>query len=97
MDVINRVEEEVEDPVLQAVFHHLESFTNYSCYQNPSTINLMRMYCARSSIMPLSRAISIKYLFDLVKLGRHNGYGTIIYESGEVFVGEFSDGKCISF
>lgn len=43
--------------------------------------------------MPLSRAISIKYLFDLVKLGRPNGYGTMIYESGEVFVGEFSDGK----
>ena len=43
VDVINRVEEEVEDPVLlQAVFHHLESFSNYSSYQNPSTINLMR-------------------------------------------------------
>ena len=28
-----------------------------------------------------------------MKLGRPNGYGTMIYESGEVFVGEFSDGK----
>ena len=43
--------------------------------------------------MSLSGAISIKYLFNLVKLGRHNGYGTMIYESGEFFAREFSDGK----
>ena len=47
----------------------------------------------RKSIMPLSRAISIKYLFDLIKLGRPNSYGMMIHESGAFFAREFSDGK----